>query len=88
MSISLKYYIKNSDLPLTIFELIAMYIETFFYQKWIKHCEINNKFKIDIIQILTITLFLTDLFLVITKKKSITTKYLKDDIIIYDIFLR
>ena len=65
MSITLKYYIKNSDLPFTIFELIAMYIETYFYQKWIKHCEINNKFKIDIIQILTITLFLTDLFLVI-----------------------
>ena len=87
MSISLKYYIKNSDLPFTVVELIAMYIETFFYQKWIKKCEINNKFKIDIIQILSISLFLTDLFLVITKKKSITTKYLKDDIIIYDIFL-
>ena len=87
MSITLKYYIKNSDLPFTIFELIAMYIETIFYQKWIKHCEINNKFKIDIIQILIISLFFTDLFLIIAKKKSISTKYLKDDIILYDIFL-
>lgn len=76
--------IYHSQLILSAFAVIGMYIHTYSYQKWDKHSSLNNQWEIEILWMMFKIMAITDLFEVIVKKKSITTKETKKDILVYD----
>lgn len=64
-----------------------MYLHTFIYQKWDKNCIINEEYKYSVIPLLIVLYLSTDLFSVLNKKISITTKYTSKDYLIFGLFL-
>lgn len=62
-----------------------MYVHTYCYQKWDKKSHFNPQWETNIIFLMLFIIIVNDFFIILAKKKSITTKYSKNDIIVYDI---